>query len=182
MELRSKMWHVWHGHLHIRKVKEKGYVPRGSGGDVMWYNVTSWLWFAGSRVFFRDVDVMDHSKSDMKTRAAGWSWNWVVTWGAFHTCFLKSDVFHDFHDFHEFHDFMIYESYDSWDEYNINYYLYLYTYIQMWCDALFCAPRCRDLGRGFDLAEMLELVRNFRPCRRGSPECETRFSHSTSEI
>ena len=41
----------------------------------------------------------------------------------------------------------------------------------MWCDAVFCAPRCRDLGRGFDLAEMLELVRNFRPCRRGSPEC-----------
>lgn len=33
---------------------------------------------------------------------------------------------------------------------------------------MFCAPRCRDLGRGFDLAEMLELVRNFRPCRRGS--------------
>lgn len=25
----------------------------------------------------------------------------------FHTCFLKSDVFHYFHDFHEFHDFMI---------------------------------------------------------------------------
>lgn len=65
--------------------------------------------------------------------------------------------------------FMIYESYDSWDEYNINYYLYLYTYTQMWCDAVFCAwPRCRDLGRGFDLAEMLELVRNFRPCRCGS--------------
>lgn len=41
MEFRSKIWHVWHGHLHIRKVKEKGYVPRGSGADVMWY-CTMW--------------------------------------------------------------------------------------------------------------------------------------------
>ena len=172
MEFRSKIWHVWHRHLHIRKVKEKGYVPRGSGGDVMWYNVTEWVWFAGNRVFFRDVDVMDQREERQGDLGIG-LWHEVL----FTHVFWKVMCFHDFH---EFHDFMIYESYDSWDEYNINYYLYFYTYTQMWCECgVLCATMSRPgpwlrFGRDAGAGAKLSPVSPWSPVL-----C---FSHSTSEI
>ena len=113
MEFRSKSWQWFDmDNLHMPQGSRKKATFQERFRrrcDVIQCDVMGLICGRG-RVFFRDVDVMDHSKSDMKTRAAGWSWNWVVTWGAFHTCFLKSDVFHDFHDFQGiswFHDIWI---------------------------------------------------------------------------